>query len=74
MTLALAYDVDASAERRRIDKASIKRLPDNSAPYTSTFTFLVRKDNPKQIYSCADLVKFGVSVITLNLKSTGGRH
>lgn len=49
VTLALAYDVDAIAERGRIDKEWIKRLPDNSAPYTSTIVFLVRKGNPKQI-------------------------
>lgn len=47
VTLALAYDVDAIAERGRIDKAWIKRLPDNSAPYTSTTVFFVRKGNPK---------------------------
>ena len=39
VTLALAYDVDAIAERGRIDKNWIKRLPDNSAPYTSTIVF-----------------------------------
>ena len=50
VTLALAYDVDAIAERGRIDKNWIKRLPDNSAPYTSTIVFLVRKGNPKQIH------------------------
>ena len=43
VTLALAYDVDAIAERGRIDKNWIKRLPDNSAPYTSTIVFLVRE-------------------------------
>ncbi|VTM60218.1 sulfate-binding protein Sbp [Klebsiella pneumoniae] len=47
VTLALAYDVDAIAERGRIDKNWLKRLPDNSAPYTSTIVFLVRKGNPK---------------------------
>lgn len=39
VTTALAYDVDAIAERGRIDKNWIKRLPDNSAPYTSTIVF-----------------------------------
>ena len=43
VTLALAYDVDAIAERGRIDKEWIKRLPDNSAPYTSTIVFLVAR-------------------------------
>lgn len=72
MTLALAYDVDAIAERGRIDKNWIKRLPDNSAPYTSTIVFLVRKGNPKQIHDWNDLIKPGVSVITPNPKSSGG--
>lgn len=72
VTLALAYDVDAIAERGRIDKEWIKRLPDNSAPYTSTIVFLVRKGNPKQIHDWNDLIKLGVSVITPNPKSSGG--
>jgi len=72
VTLALAYDVDAIAERGRINKEWIKRLPDNSAPYTSTIVFLVRKGNPKQIHDWNDLVKPGVSVITPNPKSSGG--
>jgi len=72
VTLALAYDVDAIAERGRLDKDWIKRLPDNSAPYTSTIVFLVRKGNPKQIHDWNDLIKPGVSVITPNPKSSGG--
>ncbi|WP_145538409.1 sulfate ABC transporter substrate-binding protein [Yersinia kristensenii] len=72
VTLALAYDVDAIAERGRIDKDWIKRLPDNSAPYTSTIVFLVRKGNPKQIHDWSDLVKPGISVITPNPKTSGG--
>ncbi|AHM76416.1 sulfate ABC transporter substrate-binding protein [Yersinia hibernica] len=72
VTLALAYDVDAIAERGRIDKDWIKRLPDNSAPYTSTIVFLVRKGNPKQIQDWSDLVKPGISVITPNPKTSGG--
>lgn len=70
VTLALAWDVDAIAERGRINKAWIKRLPDNSAPYTSTIVFLVRKGNPKQIHDWNDLIKPGVSVITPNPKSS----
>jgi len=72
VTLALAYDVDAIAERGRVDKDWIKRLPNNSAPYTSTIVFLVRKGNPKQIQDWNDLIKPGVSVITPNPKSSGG--
>lgn len=72
VTLALAYDIDAIAERGRIDKNWIKRLPDNSAPYTSTIVFLVRKGNPKQIHDWSDLVKPGISIITPNPKTSGG--
>ncbi|WP_422824060.1 sulfate ABC transporter substrate-binding protein [Xenorhabdus entomophaga] len=72
VTLALAYDVDAIAERGRIDKHWIKRLADNSAPYTSTIVFLVRKGNPKQIKDWPDLIRPDVSVVTPNPKTSGG--
>ena len=49
-----------------------KRLPDNSAPYTSTIVFLVRKGNPKAIKDWADLAKPGVEVVTPNPKTSGG--
>ena len=49
-----------------------KRLPQNSAPYTSTIVFLVRKGNPKGIKDWGDLVKPGVQVITPNPKTSGG--
>ena len=48
------------------------RLPNNSAPYTSTIVFLVRKGNPKGIHDWIDLVKSGVQVITANPKTSGG--
>ncbi|WP_341321182.1 sulfate ABC transporter substrate-binding protein [Solibacillus sp. FSL H8-0523] len=72
VTLALAYDVDAIAERQLLDEDWINRLEDNSAPYTSTIVFLVRKGNPKDIQDWDDLVKDGVSVITPNPKTSGG--
>ncbi|MES3096428.1 sulfate ABC transporter substrate-binding protein [Sphingomonas aerolata] len=73
VTLALAYDVDAIAERAKLLPATWEtRLPDNSAPYTSTIVFLVRKGNPKQIRDWRDLVKPGVQVITPNPKTSGG--
>ena len=72
VTLALASDIDAIAERGRINKEWIKRLPNNSAPYTSTIVFLVRKGNPKQIHDWPDLLKPGVAVITPNPKTSGG--
>ena len=73
VTLALAYDVDAlHAKANLIPKNWQSRLPYNSAPYTSTIVFLVRKGNPKKIKDWHDLVKPGVSVITPNPKTSGG--
>jgi sulfate/thiosulfate-binding protein len=72
VTLALAGDVDAIAERNLIDKDWQKKLPRNSAPYTSTIVFLVREGNPKKIKDWDDLVKPGISVITPNPKTSGG--
>lgn len=71
VTLALANDIDAISDTGVIHKNWQKRLPNNSAPYTSTIVFLVRKGNPKQIKDWNDLVKPGVSIITPNPK-TGG--
>jgi len=72
VTLALAYDIDAIAERGLIAKDWQSRLPDNSAPYTSTIVFLVRKGNPKGIKDWDDLTRPGVKVITANPKTSGG--
>jgi sulfate transport system substrate-binding protein len=72
VTLALAYDVDAIARAGLLAADWQTRLPHNSAPYTSTIVFLVRKGNPKQIADWSDLVKPGVSVITPNPKTSGG--
>jgi sulfate/thiosulfate-binding protein len=72
VTLALAYDVDAIAQRGLIAPNWQSRLPNNSAPYTSTIVFLVRKGNPKGIRDWIDLVKAGVQVITPNPKTSGG--
>jgi sulfate transport system substrate-binding protein len=72
VTLALAYDIDAIAEKGLIAKDWQKRLPENSAPYTSTIVFLVRKGNPKNIKDWDDLVKPGVKIVTPNPKTSGG--
>ncbi len=72
VTLALAYDIDAIAERGLINAQWQKRLTHNSSPYTSTIVFLVRKGNPKNIKDWSDLVKPGISVITPNPKTSGG--
>ncbi|EJL20827.1 sulfate ABC transporter substrate-binding protein [Novosphingobium sp. AP12] len=72
-TLALAYDIDAIADKAKLLPADWQTaLPDNSSPYTSTIVFLVRKGNPKGIRDWADLVKPGVEVITPNPKTSGG--
>lgn len=73
VTLALAYDIDAIHEKAGlIPKDWQKRLPNNSAPYTSTIVFLVRTGNPKGIKDWEDLAKPGISVITPNPKTSGG--
>lgn len=73
VTLALAYDIDAIGERTgKLPADWQSRLPNSSAPYTSTIVFLVRKGNPKGIHDWKDLVKPGVQVITPNPKTSGG--
>jgi len=73
VTLALAYDVDALWEKATLlPRDWQKRLPHNSAPYTSTIVFTVRKGNPKQIRDWDDLARPGVSVIMPNPKTSGG--
>ena len=72
VTLALAYDIDAVANKGLTATDWQKRLPQNSSPYTSTIVFLVRKGNPKGIKDWDDLIKPGVQVITPNPKTSGG--
>jgi sulfate transport system substrate-binding protein len=72
VSLALAYDIDAIAERKLLAPDWQKKLAHNSTPYTSTIVFLVRKGNPKGIKDWNDLVKPGVAVITPNPKTSGG--
>jgi sulfate transport system substrate-binding protein len=73
VTLALAYDVDAiAAQGGLIPPSWQSRLPQNSAPYTSTIVFLVRKGNPKNIHDWSDLTRPGVAVITPSPKTSGG--
>jgi len=71
-TLALAYDIDAIQQAGLIKPGWQKRLPQNSAPYTSTIVFLVRKGNPRGIRDWSDLVKPDIKVITANPKTSGG--
>jgi sulfate transport system substrate-binding protein len=72
VTLALAQDIDEIAARGLIAADWQSRLPNNSAPYTSTIVFVVRAGNPKGIRDWADLLKPGVQIITPNPKTSGG--
>ena len=72
VTLALAHDIDVIAERGLLATDWQSRLPDRSAPYTSTIVFLVRKGNPKKVADWNDLVRSDVKVITPNPKTSGG--
>jgi sulfate/thiosulfate-binding protein len=73
LTLALAGDIDAVAERsKKIPADWQKRLPHNSSPYTSTIVFLVRRGNPKGVKDWGDLARPGLAVITPNPKTSGG--
>jgi sulfate/thiosulfate-binding protein len=74
VTLALAYDIDRIAVEKKDSMPANwqARLPNNSAPYTSTIVFLVRKGNPKNIKDWGDLVKDDVQIVTPNPKTSGG--
>jgi sulfate/thiosulfate-binding protein len=73
VTLALAADIDAIANNGKLLPVNWEeRLPERSAPYTSTIVFLVRKGNPKGINDWGDLAKPGISVVTPNPKTSGG--
>jgi sulfate/thiosulfate-binding protein len=73
LTLALAADIDAVSKKAGVLPGDWqKRLPDNSAPYTSTIVFLVRKGNPWKIKDWNDLVRPGIQVVTPNPKTSGG--
>ncbi|SDK22748.1 sulfate transport system substrate-binding protein [Methylophilus rhizosphaerae] len=72
-TLGLAYDIDVLHDKAKlVNKDWIKRLPNNSAPYSSTIVFLVRKGNPKNIRTWNDLIKPGIGIIPANPKTSGG--
>jgi sulfate transport system substrate-binding protein len=73
VTLALAYDIDALAIQGGLIPANWQsRLPNNSAPYTSTIVFLVRKGNPRNIHDWGDLARPGIAVVTPSPKTSGG--
>ena len=75
VTLAMAYDIDAIAERGLLAKdwqTGPQKLPHNNSPYTSTILFLVHKGNPKGIHDWDDLVRPGIEIITPHPKTSGG--
>ncbi|MFN6043970.1 MAG: sulfate ABC transporter substrate-binding protein, partial [Verrucomicrobiota bacterium] len=56
VTLALSGDIDAIANKANLLPRDWQtKLPNNSAPYTSTIVFVVRKGNPKGIKDWGDL-------------------
>jgi sulfate transport system substrate-binding protein len=72
-TLALAYDIDSLYSKAGlISKNWQSKLPDNSAPYTSTIVFLVKQGNAQNIKDWDDLIRPGISIITPNPKTSGG--
>lgn len=75
VTMNQGNDIDLLADKELLPKEWAKRFPDNSAPYTSTVIFVVRKGNPKGIRDWNDLVKPGISVVIPNPKTSGnGRY
>lgn len=72
VTLALEYDIKAIQDAGLIEDGWVQEFDNDSAPYTSTIVFLVRKGNPKNIKDWDDLIKQDVGVITPNPKTSGG--
>lgn len=72
VTLALEHDISLIEKNGLIDKGWKDEFAEDSAPYTSTIVFLVRKGNPKNIRDWDDCIKDGVEVITPDPKSSGG--
>ena len=72
LTLALEGDINAVAKTGKLPLDWRKKLPFNSTPYTSTYVFLVRKGNPKNLKNWDDLIKPGVQIIVPNPKTSGG--
>ncbi|BBP98890.1 sulfate-binding protein [Burkholderia sp. SFA1] len=76
VTMNQPNDIDLLAERGQLVPANWRsRLPDASAPYTTTMVFLVHKGNPKNIKDWNDLARPGVQVVIANPKTSGnGRY
>jgi sulfate/thiosulfate transport system substrate-binding protein len=76
VTMNQPNDIDLLAQQGHLVPENWRaRLPDDSAPYTTTMVFLVRKGNPKHIKDWDDLAKPGVQVVIANPKTSGnGRY
>ena len=76
VTMNQPNDIDLLAQQGHLVPANWRaRLPDASAPYTTTMVFLVHKGNPKHIKDWDDLAKPGVQVVIANPKTSGnGRY
>jgi sulfate/thiosulfate-binding protein len=72
VTLGIPTDIDAIATMGLLSKDWVKRLPEDSTPYSSTIVFLVRKGNPKGVKDWGDLAKPGMAVVTPNPKTSSG--
>ncbi|QOV19018.1 sulfate ABC transporter substrate-binding protein [Blautia liquoris] len=72
VTLALEYDITSIQKTGLIDEGWADEYKYDSAPYTSTIVFLVRKGNPKDIRDWDDLISDDVKLITPNPKTSGG--
>ncbi len=73
VTLALSLDIDVLATQAQLLPVDWQgRLPDHSAPFSSTIVFLVRAGNPKAIHDWGDLSRAGIAVIAPNPKTSGG--
>ncbi|OLL33392.1 thiosulfate transporter subunit [Burkholderia sp. SRS-W-2-2016] len=76
VTMNQPNDIDLLADKGHLVPANWRaRLPDDSAPYTTTMVFLVRKGNPKHIKDWDDLAKPGIQAVIANPKTSGnGRY
>lgn len=72
VTLALEHDITLIENTGLINSGWKEEFDKDSAPYTSTIVFLVRKGNEKNIKDWNDLIKPDVEVITPDPKSSGG--
>ncbi len=71
VTMNQQTDIDKIASKGLISSDWRERFPNDSAPYTSTTVFLVRKGNPKNIKDWDDLIKAENVVILSNPKTSG---